>query len=117
MSSLDVCSIEDVRELPLNRPFQLTSIGLFCCLRRIDVYDHERSGLALTGNHIRALLRQAGPSLSAFGESQTTTLYKPRKVKVWKVIHSFQTTEEILFLINLRRSQGATTPSRGDPLV
>lgn len=87
----------------LNNPPQLTSIGLFCCLRRIDIYNHERSGLALTRNHILALLLQGGPSLNAFGESQSGTLSKARNMKVWKVIHSVQIAEEPLVLMNLRR--------------
>lgn len=100
-----------------NPPPQLTSIGLFCCLRRIDIYNHERSGLALTRNHILALLLQAGPSLNAFGEFQATTLSKARKMKVWKVIHSVQTAEEPLVLMNLPRCQGVTIPSKGDSSV
>lgn len=79
---------------PLNKLRQLTSIGLFHCLRRIDVYNHDRLGLALTRSNIRALLRQAAPSLNTFGESQTTTKSQSRVVKTWKVSHSVQAVEE-----------------------
>ena len=70
------------------------SIGLFSCLKRIDVYNHDRLGLALSKSNIRALLYQAAPSLNAFGESQTTIQPHKRRVKVWKVIRSVRTVEQ-----------------------
>lgn len=94
MCSLDVCSYDQHSQALLNNSYQLTCIGLFCCLRRMDVYNHDRLEFALTRNHIRALLRQACPSLTTFGESQINIRNKPRIVTVWEVIHSIQAMEE-----------------------